>query len=668
VRATPARLGLSLAALLAPAAFARQAEPGALQIAYALGAKTTQRSPAVPSDSLALRLDSRFGGALLVASAERAATDTLAQAGPLPAPAPPDPAPAQDREPQPSLRDVRWGLAPIRWRGMLTTDLRHFSAEGQPSRLQQVESAQLDAASHVWQPWFAQVSAGIGGLVSTERGERGSRSTGLTGNGALSVFPTSRFPFRASFDVSDNRTSDQFLGQAYQRRRFGVRQSYRSERGDANYSASFDRSTLVSSSFGRDTVDVLAASHDRALGPHRFAANASHTRNAREGSGEHAAFTSLYGSHNFQSQERLFTLNTFVNYGASDSRLGSPGAPSEARTQVFQANSFFTWKREEDDPLYVTGGARYFQSETELGTGLTQAQQVAGFASAAYRASRNLQFNAGASVTQNFARAGGGSGLLTSQSGGVTYTTDPKRLGEFVYTANLGANASNFTGGTEGSRRFLSGQASHNLQRSYELSRAQSLSLALSQSAAASQDSAAGGQQTLSHGASASYRVTRGDSLAGFLSASASDLRSFGYNARSFQLLNLQASGQAQLGRFSSASANLTLQGTRQDTPAIPAGGFNRSINGGATYQHLQVFGVPRLRYLAVYNRNDFQFNTRLTGDLNAPREQVNSSFEQRLEYNIGKVDARLTLRFAEVDGKKNALLFFRLARQLGDW
>ena len=659
MRATPARLGLSLAALFAPASFARDADTGLLQVAYALGAKPALRAPSVVADSLALRLDYRLGGVMRVAQAAPASDSREPPSGPAPAP---------EREPQPSLRDVRWGLAPIRWRGLLATDLRRFSAAGERSRLQQVESAQLNVASYIWQPWFAQVSGGIGGVMSNERGDRGGRSTGLTGNGALSVFPTSRFPFQASFDVADNRTSEQFFGQEYQTRRFGVRQSYRTAAGDANYTASFDRSTLVSSSFGRDTVDVLAASHNRSFGPHRIDASASHTRNTREASGESAGFTSLYGSHNFHSEERLFTLSSFVNYGASDSRLNSLGAPTEVRTQVFQANSFFTWRREEDDPLYVTGGARYFQSETNLGTGLTEAQQATGFASAVYRASRNLQFNASASVTQNLTNTGGGNKLLTSQAGGLSYAIDPKRFGEFQYTANLGANASNFTGGTEGNRQFLSGQAGHNLQRSYELSRAQSLSLGLSQSAGLAHDSVAGANQTLSHGANAAWRITHGDSLAGFVSATASDTRSFGYNETSFQLLNLQASGQGQFGRFSSASVNLTLQGTRQDTPSSPASGFNRSINGGASYQHLQVFGIPRLRYVAQYNRSDFQLNTRLSGDPNAPREQVNASFEQRLEYNVGKVDARLMLRFAEVDGKKNALIFFRLARQLGNW
>ena len=48
-------------------------------------------------------------------------------------------------------------------------------------------------------------------------------------------------------------------------------------------------------------------------------------------------------------------------------------------------------------------------------------------------------------------------------------------------------------------------------------------------------------------------------------------------------------------------------------------------------------------------------------------REQVAWSFEQRLEYRIGKLETRLSYRLAEIDGKKNALLFLRVAREFGD-
>jgi hypothetical protein len=91
-----------------------------------------------------------------------------------------------------------------------------------------------------------------------------------------------------------------------------------------------------------------------------------------------------------------------------------------------------------------------------------------------------------------------------------------------------------------------------------------------------------------------------------------------------------------------------------------------RSTSGGATYQHVRAFGVPRLRYLAQVNVYNQQTDRRLQGDPNAPREQVSWLFEQRLEYLIGRLDSRLTLRIAEVDGKKNASLIGSVFRRFG--
>ena len=50
---------------------------------------------------------------------------------------------------EPGHSDVRWEHAPIRWRGLLATDMRSFSVEGQAQRRDFVESAILQATSYV---------------------------------------------------------------------------------------------------------------------------------------------------------------------------------------------------------------------------------------------------------------------------------------------------------------------------------------------------------------------------------------------------------------------------------------------------------------------------------------------------------------------------------------
>jgi hypothetical protein len=557
---------------------------------------------------------------------------------------------------EPGLRDVRWELAPIRWRGLLATDLRSFRADGQPTRRELVESATLQGTSYVYQPWFAQLAFGVTALASQERAEQRSRGSTLGGNGLVSVFPTSRFPFQASYERTDSRSSEQFTGRDYLVQRAGARQSYRTVAGDSNSSLSFDRSTLTSDTFGRDTVDVWNASHTRSFGLHSFDSQANRTLNDR-GSGEHTRFDRVFGRHNY-SAGGLFTTETMASYGAtSQSVAAQPGL----RNEVTQVNAFGTWRAEEGDPLFVTGGARLLQSQISDPAAETEARSVMAHGSANYRLNRNLTLNGGGSLTQNSTAER--SVVLSSQFAGGTYTPDARRFGEYLYTSNLGAGATHQSGEDEGSRRVVSAQATHGVNRLFTVGEMQSIALNGSQGIALANDSRSGDLRSLNHYGGLSWRVQSADALSGLAAISASDSRSFGYTPSSFQLVNLQLSGQASSGRYSSLSANYTVQGTRQ----ARSEGFVVSRNGGATYQHQRIFGVPQLRYLAIYERNDYELNTRVQGELTAPREQVSWSFEQRLEYRIGKLETRISYRIAEIDGRKNALLFLRVARQIGD-
>ena len=150
------------------------------------------------------------------------------------------------------------------------------------------------------------------------------------------------------------------------------------------------------------------------------------------------------------------------------------------------------------------------------------------------------------------------------------------------------------------------------------------------------------------------------------MSVLGADSRTSGQHENQFQMINFQASGQAQFSRNSSAAANLTVQGVRQSTGSTPSAGFSFSSSGNLSYYHLRAFDVPRLRYTALYSINESQVKTRLQGDVNAPRERVNQSFEQRLDYNLGRVAMRLSMRVAEIEGRRDALIFFRMSREFG--
>ena len=571
-------------------------------------------------------------------------------------PAGPAPTPSPSPSAEPGLGDVRWELAPVRWRGLVAADLRSFRADGQAERRELVQSATLQGVSYIYQPWFAQLAFGVTAVASQERGEERGHANTLGGNGLLSVFPTSRFPFQANYERTDSRASEQFTGRDYVMQRAGARQTYRTLAGDSSVGLSVDRSTLTSEAFGRDTVDVWNATHTRSFGLHSFDAQANRTQNDR-GSGERARFDRLFGHHNYQ-RGGLKTTETLASYGATSQSL--PGRP-EVRNEVTQLNAFGTWRAEDDDPLFLTGGARLLQSRISDPSNETENRAAMAYGAANYRISRNLMVSGGGSVTHNTTDER--STVLSSEFAGATYTPDALRLGELLYTTNFGASLSNQNGGEEGRRTVLGAQATHGVNRLYNLSEMQSLALNASQGVALANDNQAGELRTLTHYGGLSYRVASASALSALAALSASDSRAFGYSPSEFQLVNLQLSGQANTSRYSSLSANFTVQGARQGSDER----FIMSRNGGATYQQQRVFDVPQLRYLAIYERNDYELNTRAQGDLAAPREQVSWSFEQRLEYRIGKLETRFSYRIAEIDGRKNALLLLRIAREFGD-
>lgn len=569
----------------------------------------------------------------------------------------------------------KWTLAPIRWGGNLAADIRLWNASEQPRRVQHVETANITARSYIWQPWFAQVGGGLGLVTSRERssdnggltstGAFSSDSTSVTGNGTLSVFPMSRFPFQAMLDVSDSRASGEFTGSDFTNTRMGLRQSYRPLEGNANYVVRYDRSILDSTSFGRDTVDVLAGSMNRRFGVQSIDISGDHTRNLRSTTGESSLLNRLTALHNYRPEATL-SVDSFASHSSTNFHLVNDDSFVDNHSRFTQLNSFATWRPEEGSPLYVTGGGRLFQSNVDVNGTESESRSLNANIAATYALNRNVNFMGSASLTE--ASSVATRDLLTNQTVGVNYASDVITLGKFTYNANAGGNLSNQTGGRESDRQNVAGQLGHNLTRNLPLSAASALTFNLGQGYAADYDTVTAESQTLSHNAGISWRVTPNQNSTAYFGLSGADSRTFGRNESEFQMVNLQATGQFQFSQHASGTANLTIQGTRQSTPGTPSAGFTFNSNGNVGYQHLRAFGVPLLRYYAIYNINDSQFKTRLLGDVNAAPEQVNQSLEQRLEYNIGRIEMRLSLRIAEIDGERNSLLFFRISRQFGDF
>lgn len=582
-------------------------------------------------------------------------------------------APSSDDDSASSSFWSGWGLAPVRWGGALTAEMRRSKSEDQPRRLQSVGIANIRGSSYLWEPWFAAVSGGLGWLASrddsgggtgpTQGQPRYANATDVTGNGDVTLFPVSRFPFHAYFGKSDSRASGEQTLTNTINTRYGARQSYRPLEGNANFAASYDRSTLESAAFGRDTVDALAASMNRSAGAQAFEFTGSSTRNTRSNTGESAALSQFAARHGYRP-ERNFTVESLASASKNDFHLVTAGAPSDSSSRFAQANTFATWRPEEGSPLYLTGGGRVFRAAVANSTGETESLTLSGNLAATYALTQRTSITGSAMVTQFLSDAT--DRTSTMQSASVTHLGDPAALLGSVYTWNGGANVSNETVSSDSDRRSVGGQLGHNLAWTLPRDGGSQLGLGFGQGVGATYDTVSLDQETLTNTGNISWRLIRGAATSAYSSLSGSDTRTWGYNANHFQLINFQVSGQTQSDRNSSVAANLTLQGIRQKRQGEAEYVSSLNASGNVSYFHLRAFDVPRLRYSARYSVNESQYGTRLQGNVNAPREQVSQAFEQQLDYNVGRIVLRLSIRLAEIDGQRNTLAFFRLSREFG--
>lgn len=559
-----------------------------------------------------------------------------------------------------------WTFAPVRWGGSLSSELRMFESEGQPRRVQRVDSIETRAATYVWQPWFAQVSGGIGVLQSHALegpANENSDSAALTGHGALSVFPASRFPFQARYERTDSRTSGDLASSDFTTTRYGVRQNYRPNGSGTNYSFSRDRSVYESERLGRDTLDVWDARAMSQAGAQRYDVMANRSRNSRSTDGT-SQIDRLSVRHNYREGGARLSVDSLAS--VNDNQFSEPVSTGtiERRSRFRQLNSFANWTPAEGSPWYLTGGARLFQADVEDDGMRGETRTLSANLGANYQWTRKARISGIVAVTEVLTDTR--RDVISTQGLNLSYSPDTLPLGPYLYGRSMGAGATNEHGGPEGDRRTLTGQFDHNLTRTSAVGDGASLSTNVAQGVSVTDDSQRGSTTTFLHSAGVSWNASPSQNSSAYAALTAADSRRTGADENHFQLVNLQANGQFQFSRYAFGSVNLTSQATRSETPLTASDGFDVNTSGNLAYQHGRAFGVPGLRYYAIYTASDSQPSSRRLGDLDASPDQASQSLEQRLEYDIGRLETRLLARIAEVQGRYNALVFLRVTRRFG--
>jgi hypothetical protein len=561
---------------------------------------------------------------------------------------------------------IRWALAPWRVGGTLALDARVLRMEDR-SRIQQgLFMADVDMASHVWQPWFIQVRLGLGMVAARTQGSaQGTGSQGLAFNGraALMVFPASRFPFELRADLSDSRSGEVNLGSEYRSQRLSMSQGYRPAVGGDHYRLQWDHSQLRSGSIS-DTLDTFAATGVQQRGVHALEAGLSLARNRRSDSVDGSQLSSLVARHSYQPASAM-QVETMASW--NEVRLGGGGA-DDTGSDVRQISSFATWRLRPGSGLMGTGApliaatARWVQALALGGQGSNRVQALNATLGASQDLSNAWRVSASAHTSQIQVRAAGSGSRSLGAQAVLGWTPASSPWGGWRYAPAVSANAG-FTRDSGGRSRELSGlQGSHGVSREVAVAESQQLSFTFNQSAALLHEAGAAAMaRSLAHSASLAWQGLGSDGSQSYGGLSISDARSQGVARGRFQLVNLQLSHRAQFSRHASANVNVTAQASHNQANELDAftgerrdssTGWQRFYGATVSYQHLRALGVPRLRLSVLLGANSQALERRALGDIDAPRERISESLESRLEYAFGRLDTRLSARVARVDGR----------------
>jgi hypothetical protein len=553
----------------------------------------------------------------------------------------------------PVSKKRRWGLPPIRLWGNLSNYTSITKAENTPKTLQNTTQISMSASSFIWQPWFAPVSGTLGFNFShSKTGETVGNGTFLTGGAGISLLPQSRFPFDANIDVSDTRTSGDVVGAGYRSTRIGLRQSYRPLVGTSFYRASFDRSVLNNSEFGEDVQNALSGSMTHTVGNHDIGVDGLYVQNHVSRSDAKSESMGLVVRDSYRPSDGRWSLSTMVNGNKADSHQET----ADQSTRVGQFSSTINWTPATEKPLYVTGNVRYFDSDSETAGNSATTRTVNAYGGINYEFARNARLSLAANYTS-------GSNLTLAGTTGVSYGSDPIKLGKFDYSWNTGAGVGSQTGADD-STLSRNANIGHGLSRGFELGPSSLLNMRLNQSASIGEGKTFSKSLTHSAGASWSRNLQVGNLSIGL---DGSDSRSFRGDPRGMQFINLQGTFDGPLSRYSHLNGSLTMQGSRSLTASGEQPGFDVSTGGNISYSNRRFFNVRDLRFQSTLAASTQQFADRFTGTIGALPQNSTSSWDNRLDYTIGLLNFVLNGRVVRTNGRYGESVFFSVSRPFGD-
>jgi hypothetical protein len=551
-------------------------------------------------------------------------------------------------------------LPPIDWSGRIGLLLRTSQPENGDDIFQQSYTGEVIGRSIVWQPWFGNWRARMAASKSLTDSNTDQDSTIYSGDGQLNLFPVSRFPFQAFFDVQDTRVDIRDTDRPGFDNRFyrvGLRQRYQSPVGDI-YNATVLRDEREDLNNGRtDTSNRAILSGLLQRGFHRingsFLANDTHTDGGDRGG------TAIPGR-NADSEALDWQLDLTDTYSPSPrlsiATTGSLGysdgknITDSTETRRARLTSQLLWRAAEL-PLRlradVSAGRR--RTEADLADDRDD-DEVRGSVNLTYLPTPRWQLG-----LEGGGRTRGGTVEETSTFQGATasYSSLAIPLGRFDYTYGAGAGARNITNSRTANEQVYFANFLHDLNRRWLFSWGVPVSMGLTfgQELRGEHSTRLGELGTLVH--RLSWNLSSQSSSAQLI---VQDTRNSGRSDLALTTLSLNGVHTSRLSRFSEFVATFNVNLARQSGSAEVRDDEDDDLDfvltddrgdvqrGEAsslefTYRHNRVF---RVRNLWFQSRLRLSSDSVLVSDFASGGDDGELLWENRLEYFIGKLELRL--------------------------
>jgi hypothetical protein len=615
-------------------------------------------------------------------AAAQAQVTAPSDAGQLPA------APAEQPAEEEDSPRREWRLPPLRITGTLSYDMRAIRSAGESSSIGHVLTGTLGTSTFIYAPWLATVSGSVG--LSTSVTHSGastgapfndaqaherirSRENFITGEGRVDLFPRSRFPMEVHFGRQDSRT-DSGLASAldFQRQNIGGSIRYRPAVGRYSIVGVYNHNEQKGAGF-RHSQDQISGDFNTNWKYHELALGGSHSRARDEIFDDESRFTSLVGRHTYTPSSAMSVSST-ANFTRTEERGSALGD-----LQVMQLASIGIYHPEKS-PLTLTGSVRGLVLRDRITDAGTDAAGITLGANYDVNANLRVSANGGFGLT----RSEGGNSTTANAALAATYQGDSIEFRDIRYdwfaSGTLGGAVGDSTALGTVTDQSLGLQVGHSASRTWNLSQRSSVSLNVNQSVSAThtrssiENDARGSHKTLLNSVSLGWQQT-GDGRTGSARASYSDSMELGGGRGRFQLFNFQLSGMFELGYGRSLTADLTYQRSQQRSSEALTGvdpltdtvlrTRTSGISGEVAFRQNQLFGVQRLGFVSRLRLA--QDVLKQPGQFLSIPDRETRLWENRLEWNIGRLSTQLELRLSQIDGRRVDSLWLRVHRNFGD-